>query len=76
MVQKDKGFRVLKIILFAFAVCLGILGCFLVLDALVPKERPVVIWVPVVEFLLGASLLMIAIYVGRKNRISRKRADH
>ena len=74
--QENKKYRVLKFVIFAFAVFLGILSCFLVLDAFLPKERHVAILVPVAEVLAGALLLIIAFVIGRKNRLTGKQVDH
>ena len=72
MAVNNKNNTMLKLVLFAFAVCLGIIGCFLVLDAFLPKERHVAIWVPIIEFSTGALLLVLTFYIGRRNRLARK----
>jgi peptidoglycan/LPS O-acetylase OafA/YrhL len=75
MVQSHNksNWGILRLGLFAFAVCSGILGCILALDAFFPKEKPVTPWTPLVEFSVGVVFLALAFYVGRKNRLMRKR---
>ena len=71
--QNRKTWRFLGLGLFGFAVCFGIVGCILALDACFPKEKPVAVWVPLVEFLTGALFLALAFYVGRKSRLAWER---
>ena len=67
---------VLRLGLFAFAACLGILGCILALDAFFPKEKPTTVWTPFIEFLTGAIFVVLAFYIGRKNRLARTESSH
>jgi hypothetical protein len=62
----------LRLGLFAFAACLGIVGCFLALDAFFPKEKHVSAWTPFVELMIGGVFLVLVFYVGRKNRLTQK----
>jgi hypothetical protein len=64
--------KMLRLGLFAFAGCLGVLGCIVAVDSLLPKERPVSAWAPAVEFLFGVMFLTLAVYVGRRSRLNWK----
>ena len=68
--------KVLRVVLFALAVYIGILGCFLALDSFIPKEKPVSGWTYVVQFLIGVVFLTAAVYIGRKNRLKCKSSEH
>jgi hypothetical protein len=64
-----RGRKLLRVLLFAFAVYLGILGCFVTLDSFIPKEKPVSTRTYIVQFLIGIMFLAIAVYIGRRNSL-------
>lgn len=64
--------RAIRLCCFALSVFLGIIGCFLTLDAFIPKEKPVSNWPLIEEFVVGIALLWFAVWFGRKNRLSTK----
>jgi hypothetical protein len=64
--------RILKLCCFAFAICVGLVGCFLTLDAGLPKERAVSPWASIGEFAVGVLFLGVAFWLGRKNRLRQK----
>lgn len=64
--------RVLRVVLFALAICMGMLGGILALDSFIPREKPVSVWVYIVQFLIGVMFLTVAVYIGRRNRLKWK----
>lgn len=64
--------KALRVVLFALAVYMGILGCFLAFDSFIPKEKPVSAWTYIVQFLIGVMFLTVAVYIGRRNRLKWK----
>lgn len=63
---------VLRVSLFSLAVCMGIVGCLMALDAFIPKEKSVETWFLVLEFIAGATVLASGIFIARRNRLARK----
>jgi hypothetical protein len=64
--------KVTSLCFFIVAVCLGLAGCFLAFDTFVPKERTVSVWGLIAEFIIGIALIGLAIWLGRKNRLSQR----
>lgn len=61
--------KTLRLCFFVLAVCLGLVGCFLALDAFFPKEKSVSGWGLIGEFAVGIALVGLAAWLGRKNRL-------
>jgi hypothetical protein len=66
----------LRLCFFASAVCLGLVGGFLALDAFIPKEKSVSMWALIVEFTIGVMFVGLGICLARKNRLSPKTNVH
>ena len=64
---------ILRVALFAVGFGLGLAGCFLALDTLIPKERIISTWGLVFEFAVGVMLIVLAVWLVRKNRLAHHR---
>jgi hypothetical protein len=66
------GLSASRIFFFTLAMCVGVLGAFLVVDAFLPKEKAVGLIFPAAELLLGVMLLLLGRQIGRRNRLTLK----
>jgi predicted permease len=64
--------KTLRLFFFALAVCFGLVGCFLALDAFFPKEKSVSSLSLIGELAIGVALIVLAALLGRRNRRSSK----
>jgi len=64
--------KLLRVLLFALAVYIGILGTFLVLDSFVPREKPVGTWVYIAQFIAGVVFLVLSLWLASRNRLQWK----
>ena len=67
--------QIFRLCFFALAIFLALVGCFLTVDAWLPKEKVVSPWGPIGEFAVGVLVLGVAFWVARKNRPSRNAKD-
>lgn len=64
--SSNNGLR--RVALFAAAVCLVLIGGFLVLDSIFPKERPLSTTAHVIEAGTGLLLIIAGTLLGRRSR--------
>jgi hypothetical protein len=64
-----------KYCFFAIGIWLQLLGVFLCLDAVIPKERPTSAGAPLLEFLLGLLLIISGLLLVRTSRLKKPPTD-